>query len=131
MLWGALHGFYLLYEAATSSWRDRAWARVSRLGLNTKSIRRVVAWLTTFNVVVLAWVFFRANSLHDAMVLLSKMWPTHHPVSETGLTGLGRLVQNVGVYNMATAIFAILALLIVDAVSGDGNIDSGLRNAPL
>jgi alginate O-acetyltransferase complex protein AlgI len=64
VVWGGLHGVYLLVN---HSWR----AGVAKLGF---ALPKAVAWLVTFLSVVVAWVFFRANDIGDAMVLLKRMF---------------------------------------------------------
>ena len=56
VVWGGIHGVGLAIER----WRKRA-ARLRRARADTRR-RRIVARLVTFNVVCLAWVFFRADS---------------------------------------------------------------------
>ncbi|MGB5178611.1 MAG: MBOAT family protein [Gammaproteobacteria bacterium] len=69
IIWGALHGLYLVI--------NHAWHGVLRAfvgGARTSTfISRGLARLVTFTVVVVAWVFFRAESLPGAIHLLSAM----------------------------------------------------------
>lgn len=60
VLWGALHGFYLVI--------NHAWRNVqSRMGLPALgSVGQLFAWLVTFLAVVASWVFFRAEDLNGA-----------------------------------------------------------------
>lgn len=67
VVWGALHGFYLIVEHAV---RSRSMPQTS-----TPSFARDVAHiLVTFILVLVAWVFFRAASLHDAVTVLRAMF---------------------------------------------------------
>ena len=69
VLWGALHGAYLLINHA---WR----AATDRIGLNRLGGRAWSRWtarLVTFLAVVAGWVLFRAESLDGAWVMLSAM----------------------------------------------------------
>lgn len=66
VVWGALHGFYLMVNHA---WR---WL-VGRLGLRGGRAWRVLGWALTFVAVVVAWVFFRANSFDAALSMLGAM----------------------------------------------------------
>lgn len=67
VLWGALHGFYLIV--------NHAWGEVkSRLGLTASSPSWTwPAKLLTFLAVVFAWVFFRADNFSTAIVFLKGM----------------------------------------------------------
>src|SRR6201996_504057 len=71
VVWGALHGLYLCINHAWVNYgppMPKRWARPAG----------VVAFLLTFLAVVVAWVFFRADSLTQAKFILSKMAdPTH------------------------------------------------------
>ena len=64
--WGALHGLYLCVNHAWSNYGPPLPARLARPA-------SVVAFVLTFLAVVIAWVFFRADSLTSAMFVLSKM----------------------------------------------------------
>lgn len=64
VIWGGLHGFYLLINHA---WRNLfPGGTVSRLG-------KTAAWVTTFVAVVVAWVFFRATDTAAALAILKGM----------------------------------------------------------
>jgi alginate O-acetyltransferase complex protein AlgI len=64
IVWGALHGFYLVME------------RVFKVADKKKEYTGLSAILrifVIFNLVVFAWLFFRANSMHDAVLILQKI----------------------------------------------------------
>jgi D-alanyl-lipoteichoic acid acyltransferase DltB (MBOAT superfamily) len=69
LIWGALHGIYLIV--------NHAWhALIRKLSLDIIVKTRVfvlMSWLVTFLAVVLAWVFFRAANLDTALDILSSM----------------------------------------------------------
>jgi hypothetical protein len=66
--WGALHGFYLLVNHAWRSLRERlGWTRTfGRPGA-------LLAVLLTFTATVVAWVFFRADTMDRALAILHAM----------------------------------------------------------
>jgi D-alanyl-lipoteichoic acid acyltransferase DltB (MBOAT superfamily) len=69
VVWGGLHGLYL---SVNHLWRER-WvgeAGHSALGLTAKGL----SWAITFFAVVIAWVFFRANTMAGAWVMLSSLF---------------------------------------------------------
>jgi hypothetical protein len=65
--WGGLHGLYLIV--------NHGWERTkTNLGFrNSTPVTRALGRLTTFLVVVVAWVFFRAQSFGAASILLKGM----------------------------------------------------------
>lgn len=64
VIWGGLHGLYLLVGEWTAALREKA---AQALGLaNAHLFRKLVQILITFHLVWLGWVFFRANCVGDA-----------------------------------------------------------------
>jgi D-alanyl-lipoteichoic acid acyltransferase DltB (MBOAT superfamily) len=68
VVWGALHGTFIIVGRFTRAARDAVWRA---LGLEESSIRRSVGVLTTFVLVTLAWVPFRASDLNAALHIYS------------------------------------------------------------
>jgi D-alanyl-lipoteichoic acid acyltransferase DltB (MBOAT superfamily) len=64
--WGALHGVYLCINHAWNHFGPAAPPRFARAA-------DLAAFILTFLAVVIAWVFFRADSLASALSVLSKM----------------------------------------------------------
>ncbi|PTX10677.1 D-alanyl-lipoteichoic acid acyltransferase DltB (MBOAT superfamily) [Pontibacter mucosus] len=72
IVWGALHGFYQVFGLLTAKRRD---ALVERLGLNrNRTFYKALQVITTFALVCLAWVFFRANTISDAWYITTHMF---------------------------------------------------------
>lgn len=79
VIWGALHGFYLVASIVTRSVR----ARLTALsGLDrAPRLLHLLRVATTFHLVLFAWIFFRANSAADVWLVCSKIgalllrWP--------------------------------------------------------
>jgi D-alanyl-lipoteichoic acid acyltransferase DltB (MBOAT superfamily) len=81
VLWGALHGGGLVAEHAFS----RHWERVPKW----------VRWSITFNFVVLAWVFFRSQSIGDAWTFLGRLF-TPGPATLWAVTPIALAVAVIG-----------------------------------
>ena len=64
--WGALHGVYLCINHAWNHFGPAAAPRFAR-------VADIAALTLTFLAVVIAWVFFRADSMTSALSVLSKM----------------------------------------------------------
>jgi D-alanyl-lipoteichoic acid acyltransferase DltB (MBOAT superfamily) len=72
IVWGALHGFYLVFAIISRPFKD---ALIKRLGLDKyPAFLKVSQVISTFMLVNLGWLFFRANSLSDAMLLLKNLF---------------------------------------------------------
>ena len=66
VIWGSLHGFYLILAVL----RDKY---LPRLSLPNNLLGKSINLISTFILVMLAWVFFRAKGTHDALVVLKKI----------------------------------------------------------
>src|SRR4030081_1505358 len=66
VVWGALHGAYLCVNHAWSNYGPTVAPRFARVG-------NAAAFVLTFVSVVVAWVFFRADSISSATFVLSRM----------------------------------------------------------
>ena len=94
VVWGALHGAYLCINHAWNHFGPKTPPRLAPLA-NAASL------VLTFLAVVVAWVFFRADSMSTALSVLSKMAdPTHVAF------GKGELA-----YALFIAIYAAIAWL--------------------
>ena len=71
VIWGALHGFYLIINQLTRS-------LCTRLGIlktiETHNGVRLTSWALTFLGTVMAWVFFRATTTSGAFSMLGSMF---------------------------------------------------------
>jgi alginate O-acetyltransferase complex protein AlgI len=64
VIWGAIHGFYQLYEKATFNIRDQLWKFI---GLDGTWFQSGMKWVITMSVILISWVFFRAVSLNEVI----------------------------------------------------------------
>jgi len=72
VIWGGLHGLYLVCEYTIQRWT--LWAQPSAewvpLVWSNKYVACMFRAALTFSLVCVSWVFFRANSLQDAWYIL-------------------------------------------------------------
>jgi alginate O-acetyltransferase complex protein AlgI len=63
VIWGALHGFYLVFALLTKNIRERfnKFVFLDRIPF--------ISIVLTFSLVAFAWIFFRANDLHSAIYI--------------------------------------------------------------
>ncbi|MEW6536645.1 MAG: MBOAT family O-acyltransferase [Candidatus Auribacterota bacterium] len=68
VIWGALHGFYLMFSIFSYPFR----ALLHKLFLMKKfpGVHKYVQVFITFHLVLLSWIFFRANSVTDAFYII-------------------------------------------------------------
>jgi alginate O-acetyltransferase complex protein AlgI len=107
VVWGALHGFYLVVGKLTGPWRAsfRRW-----LGLE-RCPRLLAIWQAgcVFALVTVAWVFFRARSFHDAGYILTHMF---NPRGFQLWAILGHIA--LPAFEMFVALLSVGGLLVAD-----------------
>lgn len=92
VIWGALHGFYQVVENI-----------IFKLKKPKESIsRNIIGLIITFCLVSFAWIFFRANSLSDALLIIINLLDFGMPI-DFNLLGM----------NMLEFIILGVALLVV------------------
>ncbi len=114
LVWGLLHALYQIIGFVTMPLRDKLVdvLKIDRQGLS----HRTVKTLLTFLLVNLAWVFFRAPSLTDALLVIKKSFEFTPWVFTDGSLfelGLSQRSFNVGV-------FGIVLLIIMDILAFNG-----------
>lgn len=116
VIWGALHAFYLVFGRITAKSRNSI---LEATGISKRpTLSRSLSVFTTFVLVALAWIFFRANSLADAQHIISQLgsgWK--HIFSGAYLKQLAFMLGGnntiVGLINLFIGIAGILFLELV------------------
>lgn len=114
LVWGMLHALYQIMGFITMPIRDKVVAalKIDREALSHVTVKTVV----TFLLVNLAWVFFRATSLEQAITIIEKSFEftpwvfTDGELFEMGLTEAG--------FNVAAAGIALLITMDILAFNG-------------
>lgn len=68
VIWGAIHGFYLVFSLMTRNFRDKLnhFIKFDRV----PSVNKFTQIIITFALTNFAWIFFRANNLSDAYYII-------------------------------------------------------------
>jgi len=69
IVWGGLHAFFLIFSIMTLKARNKIRASIFR----NHSVLNFWDILITFNLVTFAWIFFRANSVSEAFIIIEKI----------------------------------------------------------
>jgi len=69
VIWGAIYGGVLVAERIVKGW----WAQRGALGLPPQLVK-TLQWALTFGIVCFAWVFFRAQSVNQALEVLGRLF---------------------------------------------------------
>jgi D-alanyl-lipoteichoic acid acyltransferase DltB (MBOAT superfamily) len=72
VVWGGVHGFYYIMSVITQSARTKL---IRIIGLHkTPIVHKYLKAAITFFLVSFAWIFFRANSISDALFIVSHIF---------------------------------------------------------
>ena len=128
LIWGAIHGLYQAFEINTQKLRDII---VLKLSIDrTTFAHKSFQVLLTFLLVTFAWIFFRANSVSDAFLILRSI------ITLDGITAEKAWVFNDGILGLDRQDMwmtgnMLLAFLVVEVASRKHNLISSLNRQPL
>ena len=108
VIWGAIHGIYQVIGTLTIKPRNRLLEKIglSKDSLCVKITRRII----TFILVTFAWLFFRANSIADALSLLKTL------VFGWGNTLATFSAMGLNATAIITTVLSILTLIVLDSL---------------
>lgn len=122
VVWGFLHSVYFLGSSLLSRLSLPRWERFVARGWSQ------LIWtggkvVFTFHLVVFAWIFFRANSMGDALYIVRKI--ASHPLQTPILTPL------FGVPDLITVACAVMVLELANMIQLRGAMSSFLDRCPI
>jgi D-alanyl-lipoteichoic acid acyltransferase DltB (MBOAT superfamily) len=122
IVWGALHGIFMVVSVLWSrANRAISWSFALPSGLATG-----IKIFATFNLVTFAWIFFRADSLSDAVYIIGHLF-----VNLDAQSSLLNLMPG-GLYDWMIAILAILLMEAVHIVQmKKGSLRQAVRLQPV
>ncbi len=75
IVWGALHGFYLIIALLIAPASQKVY---KKLNINKNNLfYKLINILITFLLVLVAWVFFRANTIEEAFLLIKNSFSSN------------------------------------------------------
>ncbi|WP_018478611.1 MBOAT family O-acyltransferase [Pontibacter roseus] len=131
VVWGALHGFYLVFAIVTAKQRN---ALAGMLGLTSHpTLYKWVQVLSVFVLVCFSWVFFRANTIGDAVYII-----------QSSFAGLGNVRQlfsaadlnhmlfmDQGFKVFAVSVISILIMETVHLIQRKGSVSQLISRRPV
>ncbi len=131
IIWGALHGIFSVFGLMTHKLRSKF---NQAIGLSRiRWLDRFVQQLITFLLVTLAWVFFRAHTVHDAFYILGKI---SHMGSEAVRALHNRkiitreLLYGVDIRALIMGFLSIIVLESIHFLEGDSRIYEMIGRKP-
>ena len=133
VVWGALHGTYLIFAIVLNKPKHK-FNELMLLNRN-KTIFKYTKVFTTFILVSFAWIFFRANSIEDAVYISSNLFTNlEHDilnVMRDGNLRLSQLYLGQGRWGFIIAIVSILFMEFIHLIQRHGKIRHMLSDKPI
>lgn len=111
VIWGALHALYMITSILTKSWREKL-AHLSQFHRIPYLVQSINIFIT-FQLVCLAWIFFRAQSLSDALFIVTNL----HNGWYTLLSNITQLGQGMGILGGNFLLTKLDALILILAIA--------------
>jgi len=128
VIWGAVHGIYLIVEQITSGMSLRLLAFFNKMKM--LPFYHLLQQIKVFALVCFAWLFFRAGSIDHISMLFSHS--TQHLNDLNSTAGFNSFMKYMQLHNYEWLIllFCIGFLLLVEALERKGDFITQLDNRP-
>jgi D-alanyl-lipoteichoic acid acyltransferase DltB (MBOAT superfamily) len=125
IIWGGIHGFILIIERISKV------LKFKKKLLPIKTFRTALNVLITFSIVCFGWIFFRANSLSEAIFVIKNMFSDIRDYSNllilsTKFRGIGLSPED-----LIITIFFILFMLSVEILDKKGVLEKIFNQKPI
>ncbi len=124
VIWGFLHGAYQVVGILTKNARENL---CKKLGINRET-KAYHAWQTicTFVLVTFAWIFFRANSMADLGILMTKLFTAWSVPLTDVFAGMGLDLRGAAISVLSVIVLIFLDRLVKhdEVPESDGSLKS-------
>ena len=118
MIWGGLHGIYLIFGQLTKSIQDKILSI-----LPSKFLKDFINVTITFILVAFAWIFFAAHSNADSIYVVKNIFKSN---SHT----LSQIIELIGQNDLYLIIISVLILEFVQWQQRGNHIALNFENRP-
>lgn len=125
VIWGTLHSIYIIIFKLTNNIREKINYKIGLF--KVPKIHYILKILLTFILVDFAWIFFRANTLSDALYICTNLIPN---MSSFNLNKLVVLLD-ITKFDMYICIGAIICLQLIEWIKGENSIDTIISEQPI
>lgn len=127
VIWGALHGTYLIIALALTNPKKQFSSLIQK---QSKSFNKLLDVTITFILVAFAWIFFRANNLDDAIYIISNLFVNYNEI--LNLSELRTQFRGLGLFqeDLIKCFLLILALFLYSSYERSGNVWEKLQEKP-
>ena len=128
VIWGALHGFYLVMEKVLEPLRANILNKV--VFLKKEKILDIINIIITNSLVMFAWIFFRANNISDAIYIIKNIGngilEILNPINVFKVINVGGLPKT----DLGILILSIIILFIISLIERKLSLIEYISNKP-
>lgn len=129
VIWGALHGIYLILGRVLAPVRQSI-VTISKI-YRIPWLHKIIRIGITDSLVMFAWIFFRANTIDDAIYIIKHLFVNIEDVF-TPIKIIG-ILFNMGLNNVDTLvmIMSVIILFLVSLIQRRGSINELINTKPV
>jgi len=127
VLWGGIHGLYLILSSATQRIRNS----ISQT-LGVKEISKPHRFFKTgmtFLMISFAWIFFRANSLRDAFYIIQHLFTGWGNLFQIGFHAIP-FIESLR-FELIVGVLSVLLLIAIEGLKGDRTFSEMIALKPI
>ncbi len=130
VIWGALHGIYQILSIITSDFRSKL---KKSLGIiKFPLLNKIIQIALTFSLVNFGWIFFRANSLTDALYIINNLFVSLGTQLSSWENFKAAVVgYGLNQYELILAFVVIVIMESIHLLQRNGSVRQLLRDKPL
>lgn len=125
VVWGGIHGLYLVFSLMSRGLRN-GMSRMLKLH-EAPHIHKVLKIIVTFSLATFAWIFFRANSISDALYIISHLTAQWRNVSAIETSPYWGSLR----FEFIVAMASLIVLFIAYQLQRSGNFIEMLSRKPI
>ena len=127
IIWGALHGFYLITALLLSKPKEKIFKIIKNI---SPQLNKIMDVALTFILVAFAWIFFRANSLSDAIYVITNLFGDYESIMN--INSIKMQFRGIGLYtdDIIKNCILIIILITYSLYERGGNVWEKLSQKP-
>ena len=127
IIWGALHGFYLITALLLSKPKEKIFKIIKNI---SPQLNKIMDVALTFILVAFAWIFFRANSLSDAIYVITNLFGDYESIMN--INSIKMQFRGIGLYtdDIIKSCILIIILITYSLYERGGNVWEKLSQKP-
>ena len=127
IIWGALHGFYLITALILSKPNEKIFKIIKNI---SPQLNKIMDVALTFILVAFAWIFFRANSLSDAIYVITNLFGDYESIMN--INSIKMQFRGIGLYtdDIIKSCILIIILITYSLYERGGNVWEKLSQKP-